>query len=341
MVMYKKIVALVGFISLTILPFAHAHHGFEGYFDPNKVIKIEGKVKRFEFINPHGYLHIETVDKDGKPIVYVCDLQARNQLARNGVDKNFFKVGQPIVVMAFQARRDPYGCEFGVGYFADGSSFTMRNIDKAQTEFAADMVVADAAATKTIFNSWIRANLYGAAGGQGRTTGRDSITAAGKAAAAAFDPSKDNPVLHCKGGSPIRNWGAPGLVTVISRKGDKVTIQHETMDITRTVHMNMKTHPKGVKPSDMGHSIGRFEGETLVIDTAHFTAGVLSGETMHSDQLTLQERISLNKENGDLMIAWQANDPLYFSEPLKGSQSLKRTAKKILPYGCVPDTHAR
>ena len=100
--------------------------------------------------------------------------------------------------------------------------------------------------------------------------------------------------------------------------------------------MNMKAHPAGLKPSEMGHSIGHFEGETLVVDTAGFTAGLLTGQIMKSDRMTMQERIALNRENGRLLISWVVNDPVYYSQPVRGSQQLQRTGKKLLPYGCVP-----
>jgi hypothetical protein len=100
------------------------------------VIRIEGTVKRFDFINPHVFLYIDSVDEAGEPVVYKCDLQAAVQLTRRGVDTTLFTVGEPIVVEGFPARRDPYGCEYGTGYFADSSSFTMRSTDEARTQFA-------------------------------------------------------------------------------------------------------------------------------------------------------------------------------------------------------------
>lgn len=340
--MRKNLLALTGWLLMAVVPFASAHHGFTGYYDSSKVIRIEGKVRKFAFINPHGVLELDAVSSTGEHVVYVIDLQARSQMTRLGIDASFFKPGAPLTVECFQAWSDPHRCEFGVGYFADGRSVTMRTIDKAESVFAADLALdAVGSYAKTIFGSWIRAGMQGDASGTGPTTGQESITAAGKAVLAAFDPLTDNPVVHCMGGSPVRNWGAPGLATAIFRKGGDIVIQHETMDIKRTIHMDRKTHPAGTKPSEMGHSIGHFEGETLVVDTANFTAGVLNGTILKSDRMTMQERISLNKDNGRLLISWVVNDPTYYSRPITGSQQLQRTGKKLLPYGCVPETRTR
>ncbi|NIW24845.1 MAG: hypothetical protein GWN29_09915, partial [Gammaproteobacteria bacterium] len=72
--------------------------------------------------------------------------------------------------------------------------------------------------------------------------------------------------------------------------------------MTRTIHMNLTEHPTDVVPSDMGYSIGRWEGDTLVIDSARFSAGVLTFRNVHTDAMTLTERLRVLPESGDLEI---------------------------------------
>ena len=66
------------------------------------------------------------------------------------------------------------------------------------------------------------------------------------------------------------------------------------MNLKRTVHMNMKDHPASVKPSRAGHSIGRWEGDVLVVDTVRFLPGVLNAPVRHGDKLHVVERFSLD-----------------------------------------------
>ncbi|MDG2087585.1 MAG: DUF6152 family protein [Arenicellaceae bacterium] len=316
-----------------------AHHGFAAHFDNKTVIRIEGTVKQFDFINPHGFLHIDSVNEAGEPVVWVCDLQAKTQLVRRGVDETLFTVGEPIVVEGYPARREAYGCEYGTGHFSDGSTFTMRLVgDKPQTQFAENERIPLAEGeTRSIFGVWMRPGMFGDASGRGERSGDDSITPAGQLAVDAFDSINDNPVVSCEGGSPVRNWTPPGLATKFSQEGEKIYIYHESMDITRTVHMDLNEHPSEIEPSDMGHSIGRYEEDgTLVIDTAVFKAGVLSGETLNTDQMTMQERVSITEGTGDLNIAWTVYEPVYYSEPIIGSQSLQSTEKELIPYECIP-----
>ncbi len=113
--MHKSSTLVVSLLIAFIAPVAVAHHGFAAHFDPDNVVRIEGTVKRFDFINPHGYLYIDSVDAAGEPVVYVCELQARNQLIRKGADKTLFTIGEAIIVEGFASRRDPLRCEFGIG----------------------------------------------------------------------------------------------------------------------------------------------------------------------------------------------------------------------------------
>jgi hypothetical protein len=82
--------------------------------------------------------------------------------------------------------------------------------------------------------------------------------------------------------------------------------------LTRTVHLNLAAHPPGLAPSRAGHSIGRWDGDTLVVDTVAFEPGSLAGAVPHSAQLRLVERFTLNPDTLELRRAYVATDPLYF-----------------------------
>lgn len=314
-------------------PYASAHHGFTAHFDPDNIVRIEGTIKEFKFVNPHSYLRIDTFDDSGKPIVYTCDLQAKTQLLRRGVDDTLFTVGEHIVVEGFQARRDPLGCEFGVGHFTDGSSFTMRSLGGARTQFATDIEVTQE--DRSIFGVWIRPGMDGDASGRGPSSGYDSLTEQGLAALEDFDFVLDHPAVHCETGSPVRTWGVPGLATSISQVGEDIHIYHESMDTTRVIHMNQTEVPEGIESSDMGYSLGRLEDDVLYIESSNFAAGFLSGSNLNSGQMTMKEKLAA-LENGRLEISWVVQDPLYYSELLTGSQVLQPIDQEIIPYDCIP-----
>jgi hypothetical protein len=93
------------------------------------------------------------------------------------------------------------------------------------------------------------------------------------------------------------------------------------MNLKRTIYMNMKQHPANVKLTRAGHSTGRWDGDTLVIDTVGFLPGVLNGAIRHSDQMHVVERFTLDPKTFQLVREWEVEDPLY----LKG----KATGKDV------------
>ncbi len=46
---------------------AFAHHSFAGSYIEDKTVTLEGKVVQFDIRNPHSFINIEVIGKDGKP----------------------------------------------------------------------------------------------------------------------------------------------------------------------------------------------------------------------------------------------------------------------------------
>jgi hypothetical protein len=118
----------------------------------------------------------------------------------------------------------------------------------------------------------------------------------------------------CTSGSIVSDWGGEG-VNRIAQTAGAITLQYGRLGMQRTVHMNMTTHPANVAPTRAGHSIGRWEGDVLVVDTVGFLPGALTGTTPHSSELHVVERFSLDTANTALRREVRAEDPRYFTEP--------------------------
>jgi len=99
------------------------------------------------------------------------------------------------------------------------------------------------------------------------------------------------------GGVPYVFWDflmqmfqEPDQITMIYRHGDEV----------RRVHMNER-HPEKVTPSWYGHSVGRYEGDTLIIDTVGIKQGPFAMVDMYgtpfTDKLRVVERYRLMDYN--------------------------------------------
>src|SRR6187200_3601785 len=84
------------------LPFAapaFAHHSV-AMFDATKEILIEGTVSRFDWVNPHMYLVVETIGPDGKPALVEGEGLGITQALVDGLDRDALKPGTPVVMRA-------------------------------------------------------------------------------------------------------------------------------------------------------------------------------------------------------------------------------------------------
>jgi hypothetical protein len=164
-----------------------------------------------------------------------------------------------------------------------------------------------------------------------------TLTPAGKRAAEKFDSaSTDNPRLRCQPTNIIFDWTFDTHVNRIVQTEHTITLQYGFMELERTIHLNVAKHPDNLKPSVAGHSIGRWEGDVLVVDTVGFAPGVLSADanTLHSERLHVVERFTLDPKVPSLTRSYVAEDPAYFVGQYKGSDTMYVADLPYESYHC-------
>jgi hypothetical protein len=325
--------------ALLIASSASAHHSFAPHFDSSKPVSISGTLTKFEAQNPHSYVHIDAVDENGKTHEYVCESHGVTQLTRNGITPQLLRTGSRITVTGSLSRHSPYMCFFDTVTIGEGKKLSVNG-----PTGPARPAEPSLPARKDIFGTWLLAPIpnRSTSGPQPMIT---FLTPAGEKATAAYDPFKDDPVFRCDPVAVRRVWGAPGTPLEIVRSGNDAVLHHEWMDVRRVIHMNMKEHPKDGKRGSLGHSIGRWDGETLVIETANYSAGVLNqyveqpGQRtrglLHSAALTSVERLHLDAARQRLVVEVDLADPEYFTRPFdRTTYEYAASALKIEPFNC-------
>jgi hypothetical protein len=151
-----------------------------------------------------------------------------------------------------------------------------------------------------------------------RLYGGSELTDAGTQAAASFGQA-DNPRFRCETTSIVFDWTFDGPVNRITQSKDTIELLYGQMGLKRTIYMNVKDHPANAKPTRAGHSIGQWEGDTLVVDTARFLPGVLNAPVRNSDKLHVVERFALDTKTMKLTRSYEADDPVYLKGVYKGS----------------------
>lgn len=344
--MVLRISPVIGFAVIASALFAsaaYAHHSFAPHYDRSKPVSITGTVIEFEQRNPHAYLHILAEDADGLTHEYVCESHGVTMLERNGISPEMLAPGTQLSVDGSQHRRAPYQCFFDNIYLSDGRVFNVNGSRENRD------IVEQVAQRDSIYGTWLLARINRGPGGtSGPNMMMNYLTPAAEQAVANYDPFVDDPTYRCEPVSPRRAWGAPGTPMSFSREGDKVILRHEWMDVERTVHLDMKEHPDNGERSILGHSIGHFEGDTLVIETANFTEGVLrqyieqeNGPTrgmLHSEAFTITEQVTFDAESNRIRVSVQQYDPLYFTRDFEPfNMEYEASNLELEPFGCIPE----
>ena len=101
-------IALSGLLIAVVLLLAShpaaAHHSFGGTYDVEKKITLKGKMVQLSLRSPHSFFYVEVDDGKGAVERWAIEGAAAAQFAQQGVDKDVFKIGDPVEVIANPSR---------------------------------------------------------------------------------------------------------------------------------------------------------------------------------------------------------------------------------------------
>lgn len=107
---------------------AIAHHSFAAFFDPDRLVRLKGRVTDFRFTNPHGTIGFEVTGTDGTVRKWRAETNAPVILMRRGWTRASVKPGDIVTIegwtsrdgrpymrlrQAFDAQGKPIGARFG------------------------------------------------------------------------------------------------------------------------------------------------------------------------------------------------------------------------------------
>jgi hypothetical protein len=278
---------------------ALAHHSQAAY-DATREITFEGTVHRLDWKNPHIYLIVEVADADGATRLQQIEGLAVTQALVDGLHKDALVPGAHVLVRANPNRGGVGKTVRGLDVVttADGKTrpFYQRVGDELRLKPAEGLAgkwAPSLAETGKVFAA-VRAWKYTEAGRAGQLVGACSV-------------------------EPVPFLTAINELRMIEVGTDTVVFRHNNSgdETVRIVYLDQSQHPAGLAPSLHGHAIGRWEGETLVVDTVGYAphaSGLFSGIPAGSGKHTI-ERLTLAPDRLHLRYEVTVEDPEYLVEP--------------------------
>ena len=124
----------------------------------------------------------------------------------------------------------------------------------------------------------------------------------------------------------------------IVQTSDAILIHAEMIHDARIIHMDGRPHAPASLRSALGDSTGRWDGDTLIVDTTNFTDergyyGDAGGNFAWDRHLHLIERFRLLDAN-TLLYQFEIDNPTAYTRPWKGELTMSRTTDRIYEFAC-------
>ena len=127
----------------------------------------------------------------------------------------------------------------------------------------------------------------------------------------------------------------------IVQGSDQVLIRHELMNAARIIYLDGRSHPGPRLSWLAGHSVGRWEGQTLVVDTTNFTertnfrgsAPIARQDIFATERVRVTERMTPVNRN-TLRYQFTVDDPDTWVTPWSGEMTIRRIDGPLYEYAC-------
>ncbi|HVS24432.1 MAG TPA: DUF6152 family protein [Gammaproteobacteria bacterium] len=308
--MSRGTVSVAGAFFLCVAGVADAHHS-RALYDMTTEVVFDGTVAKLEWRNPHISMTVETKGADGTQTLHEIEVMSVSEARALGLRREAITEGSHVVVRAHPGRSGPAARAVGLDVTTSDGTRLPLNTD-AGFEVAPSVAVE----AQGLAGRWAPSIA------DFRTafdTARNWPFTEGRRASLAAAFSESSAVLGiCADYPPPLLTFFPDLREI--EIGDSTVVMRfeaQGQNVARIVHLDQPVHPAGVAPSLLGHSIGRWEGQTLVVDTVAFephAVGVMIGAPS-GPQKHLVERFTLAEDRRHLRYDVSIEDPLTLTMP--------------------------
>jgi hypothetical protein len=293
-------------ITLPLAP-AAAHHS-PALFDLSRDVVLEGAVADVSWRNPHVYFKLEVAGPDGQTTLHEIEAGPASNLMALGFDARSLVDGERVTVQVKPSRR---GSGEVLGWLLTKADGTVMPLHVR----AAPPTMPGTVEATSLAGTWVpQSTGFASLAVAARSW---PLTDAGRAAVESTRAAREASHAACV------PFGPPALMTLpsvlqVEVTDSAVTFRTDVMDAQRVVRLDRAEHPAMLEPSLHGHSIGRWDGGTLVVDTRGYAAHPdgLAFDMPSSAAKHVVERFALSPDRKHLDYEAVVEDPEYFAAPI-------------------------
>jgi hypothetical protein len=290
-------------LALGLAPASFGHHS-QAMFDQSREFTFEGTVQRLDWKNPHIYLIVATTDSQGQPLLQQIEGLAITQAQVDGLERDALQPGTRVLVRANPNRG-------GEGKTVRGLDVVTTADGKVHPFYQRKAPPLDLQPATSLAGKWAPSLSE-----TGKAFGAVNQWPFTAAARAGQDPSGSCEL------EPVPFLNVINELRIIEVEEQRVVFRYNNSgdETQRIVYLDQSEHPADLQPSLHGHSIGGWDGETLVIDTIGYTpdkAGLFSHIPSGLGKHTV-ERLTLSADKRQLHYELSVADP----EFLQGTATL-------------------
>jgi hypothetical protein len=315
-----------------------AHHSRSRY-DMSEMVEIEGELTIFSWRNPHVHVQIKTLDESGNEVLWDMEGDSLSILRRTGAQPEGIEVGSRVKVAGFGTTRPSNDMLIFNLLSEDGREVLVntrakpRWSDEASGGQGVWMTGGTAEATRgDIFRVW--SSSFGPQGSFGKFWPASyPLSDSARAVVANWDPSVDVVAKGCEPKGMPHIMEQPYPMEFVMDE-ENVLLRIEEYDTVRTIYMSSNSAPPD---SILGHSIGHWEDETLVVSTDSVTYQFFDDNgTPQGSNASYIERFRVSDDNSRLEYEVTVEDDEIFTEPVTLTKHwIWRPGETVEPYECV------
>ena len=328
---------VVGGVACLVACASLAHHSTRVFYDYDDDLEIEGEITWVLWRNPHVRFNLVRTGENGEEELWELEAGSVNTLERVGIGEGTLNVGDRVRAAGPPSRHGLNSIYVSNVLFEDGREVSLQGGQRLRWTDGTALAAATPAAREPvvtqgdvegIFRVWSR----------DYSEGTESLPFRESAVAAreAWNPIEEDPALRCiPPGMPVA-MDNPYPIAFI-RESDDIVMLLEEWDGVRTIHMVENAAPRNSPRTPMGYSVGRWEGDALIVTTTHIDYPYFdSSGSPQGENPVIVERFTLSEDETRLEHHLTVTDDEVFTGPAELTQHYEwDPVEEIKRYECT------